>query len=103
AGARLAGATLIIAVDSTPKRLEQAKRMGADVVLDHTQQDVVAEIKRLTDGGADVTIEALGLQSTFESCLRSIRPGGNVSTLGVYSGPLRLPLDAYAAGLGDHT
>ena len=102
AGARLAGASLIIAVDSVPRRLEQAKRMGADVVLDFKQQDVVAEIKRLTGGGADVTIEALGQQSTFEMALRSVRPGGCVSSLGVYSGHLTVPLDAFSAGLGDH-
>ena len=41
--------------------------MGADVVLDFTQVDVVAEVQRLTGGGADVTIEALGTQGTFES------------------------------------
>jgi threonine dehydrogenase-like Zn-dependent dehydrogenase len=103
AGARLAGATLVIAVDSVPRRLEQAKRMGADVALNYKEQDVVAEIKRLTGGGADVTIEALGTQTTFESCLRSVRPGGVVSSLGVYSGHLSVPLDAIAAGLGDHT
>jgi threonine dehydrogenase-like Zn-dependent dehydrogenase len=103
AGARLAGATLVIAVDSVPRRLEQAKRMGADVVLNYKEQDVVAEIKRLTGGGADVTIEALGTQATFEACLRSVRPGGVVSSLGVYSGHLSVPLDAFAAGLGDHT
>jgi alcohol dehydrogenase len=103
AGARLAGASLIIGVDSVPKRLEQAKRMGADVVLDHTQQDVVAEIKRLTGGGADVAIEALGTSQTFESCLRSVRAGGTVSSLGVYSGHLQIPLETFAAGLGDHT
>jgi threonine dehydrogenase-like Zn-dependent dehydrogenase len=77
--------------------------MGADVVLDYTQQDVIAEIKRLTGGGADVTIEALGQQQTFENALRSVRPGGTVSSLGVYSGHLTVPLDAFAAGLGDHT
>jgi alcohol dehydrogenase len=49
----------------------------------------------------DVAIEALGTQSTFESCLRVLRPGGIVSSLGVYFGKLTLPLDAYAAGLGD--
>jgi threonine dehydrogenase-like Zn-dependent dehydrogenase len=43
--------------------------------------DVVAEVKRLTNGGADVAIEALGLQETFESALRAIRPGGTLSTL----------------------
>jgi alcohol dehydrogenase len=103
AGARLAGASLIVAVDSVPKRLEQAKRMGADVVLDYTQQDVVGEVSRLTGGGADVAVEALGRQETFESCLRCVRPGGVVSSLGVYSGHLRIPLDAWNAGLGDHT
>jgi alcohol dehydrogenase len=103
AGARIAGASLVIGVDSVPARLEQAKRMGADVVLNYKEQDVVAEIKRLTQGGVDVAVEALGRQETFEGCLRSVRPGGVVSSLGVYSGHLRVPLDAYAAGLGDHT
>jgi alcohol dehydrogenase len=103
AGARLAGASLIIAVDSVPQRLEFARRMGADVVLNHKEQDVVAEIKRLTDGGADVAIEALGQGQTFENGLRSIRPGGTLSSLGVYSGHLTIPLDAYSAGLGDQT
>ena len=80
-----------------------AKRMGADVVLDHSSQDVVAEIKRLTGGGVDVAIEALGQQSTFENALRSIRAGGTVSSLGVYAGHLTMPLDAIAAGLADQT
>jgi threonine dehydrogenase-like Zn-dependent dehydrogenase len=102
AGARLAGASLVIAVDSVPRRLEQAKRMGADVVLNHTEQDVSAEIKRLTGGGVDVAVEALGQQATFESCLRSVRPGGTVSSVGVYAGHLQVPLDAWAAGLGDY-
>jgi threonine dehydrogenase-like Zn-dependent dehydrogenase len=85
AGARLAGASLVIGVDSLPKRLEFAKRMGADVVINYKEQDVVAEIKRLTGGGVDVAIEALGTSSTFENALRSLRPGGTLSSLGVYS------------------
>jgi alcohol dehydrogenase len=103
AGARLAGASLIIAVDSVPARLAQSKRMGADVVLNHAEQDVVAEVRKLTGGGADVAVEALGLPETFESCLRSVRPGGTVSSIGVYSTHLRIPLDPFAKGLGDHT
>jgi alcohol dehydrogenase len=103
AGARLAGASLVIGVDSVPRRLEIARRMGADVVINHNEQDVVAEIKRLTGGGVDVAIEALGQSATFENALRSVRPGGTVSSLGVYSGHLTVPLDAFAAGLGDHT
>lgn len=103
AGARLAGASLVIGVDSVPERLSFARRMGADVVLNYKEQDVLAEIKRLTGGGVDVAVEALGQQSTFENALRSVHPGGTVSSLGVYSGHLNVPLDAFAAGLGDHT
>ena len=66
------------------------------------QCDVVAEIKKLTGGGADVAIEALGLQATFENALRCLRPGGTLSSLGVYSGKLQVPYDAFAAGLGDY-
>jgi alcohol dehydrogenase len=102
AGAKLMGASLIIGVESDPVRSEMAKQMGADEVLDFTQVDVVAEIKRLTGGGADVTIEALGTQQTFENALRSLRPAGTLSSLGVYSGKLEMPYDAFAAGLGDH-
>ena len=103
AGARLKGASLIIGVESDPVRAKMAKRMGADVVLNHLEHDVIAEIKRLTDGkGVDVAIEALGTQATFENALRALRPGGTLSSLGVYSGKLSVPLEPFAAGLGDH-
>ena len=92
AGARLMGAAQVIGVDSDPVRLAMAKRMGADVTLDFTKVDVVDEVKRLTGGGVDVAIEALGTQQTFESALRSLRPGGTLSSLGVYSGKLQLPV-----------
>jgi alcohol dehydrogenase len=101
AGARMMGAALIVAVDGDDTRLAIAKRMGADVVLDYRAVDVGAEVKRLTSGGADVAIEALGTQQTFESALRSLRPGGTLSSLGVYSGKLAMPYDAFSAGLGD--
>jgi threonine dehydrogenase-like Zn-dependent dehydrogenase len=102
AGARLMGAATIIAVDGDDARLAMARQMGADVVLDYRALDVVAEIRRLTGGGVDVAIEALGTPETFESCLRALRPGGTLSSLGVYSGKIGLPADAFAAGLGDH-
>ena len=102
AGAKLMGASLIIGVDGDETRLAMARRMGADVALDYRAVDVVAEVKRLTGGGADVAIEALGTQQTFENALRCLRPGGTLSSLGVYSGKLQMPYDAFAAGLGDH-
>jgi alcohol dehydrogenase len=79
-----------------------SKRMGADVVIDFTKE-VVESIKHLTRGrGVDVAIEALGTQTTFESALRVLRPGGTLSSLGVYSGKLSVPAEPFAAGLGDH-
>jgi len=103
AGAKLSGATTVIGVDRLANRLEIARRMGADHVVDSSRVDPVEEIMRLTDGrGVDVAIEALGTQATFEACLRVLRPGGTLSSLGVYSADLTIPLGPFAAGLGDH-
>lgn len=103
AGARLRGASTIITVDSIDKRLEISRRMGADYTLNFKERNPVEAIMDITRGrGVDVAIEALGTQPTFESCLRVLKPGGVLSSLGVYSGKLSLPLDAFAAGLGDH-
>lgn len=102
AGAKLMGAALIIGVDGDDSRLAMAKRMGADIVLDYRRVDVVAETLKLSGGGVDVAIEALGTQQTFESALRCLRPAGTLSSLGVYSGKLQIPYEAFAAGIGDH-
>ncbi len=101
-GAKLMGAALVIGVDGDDFRLQMARRMGADVALDYRAVDVVEEVRRLTGGGADVSIEALGTQQTFEQALRCLRPAGTLSSLGVYSGKLQIPYDAFAAGIGDH-
>lgn len=102
AGAKLRGATTILAVESVPKRMEVARRLGADHTVDFTSVDVVEEIMRLTDGrGVDVAIEALGTQATFEAGLRVLRPGGTLSSLGVYSKDLTIPVGPFAAGLAD--
>jgi threonine dehydrogenase-like Zn-dependent dehydrogenase len=103
AGARLMGASQIFVIEGVERRRTIAREMGADVLIDHRKVDPVGAILDLTHGrGVDVAIEALGSQATFESCLRVLRPGGTLSSLGVYSGKLTLPLDAFASGLGDH-
>src|SRR3546814_6195754 len=66
AGAKLRGATLIVAVDGMPERLAAAKRMGADVTVNFHEADPVEAVMELTNGrGTDVAIEALGTQETF--------------------------------------
>src|SRR5262245_11091009 len=103
-GAKLKGAALIIGIDANSKRLEMARRFGANVTLNPQEEIVIETIKRLTGGrGVDVAIEALGRQETFENCLRAMRPGGTVSSLGVYSGKLVAPYETIYAGLGDQT
>ncbi len=103
AGAKLKGASLIIAIDGVDDRLKVSKDMGADITLNFRNVDVVSEILNITHGrGVDASIEALGLQSTFEAALRVLKPGGTLSSLGVYSSDLKIPLDAFHAGLGDN-
>jgi len=89
-------------VESVPARMQTARAMGADHVVDFRAVNPVDEIMRLTDGrGVDVAIEALGTQATFEAALRVLRPGGTLSSLGVYSSDLTIPLGPFGAGLTD--
>jgi alcohol dehydrogenase len=102
AGARLLGATTIIGVEAIPERMTIARAMGADHVIDFSASDPVAEIMTLTRGrGVDVSIEALGRQETFEAALKVLRPGGTLSSLGVYSVDLTVPIGAFLNGIGD--
>ena len=103
AGAKLLGATRIITVDAVAARMAVSRKLGADEVVNFKEADPVEAIMDLTDGrGVDVSIEALGTQATFEAALRVLRPGGTLSSLGVYSTDLKIPLDAFSAGLGDN-
>ncbi|WP_199256758.1 zinc-binding dehydrogenase [Alteribacillus sp. YIM 98480] len=103
AGARLKGASLIIAVDGNQERLNMAKQMGADIALNFTEVDVVEEIMKLSQGrGVDIAIEALGKEETFQNCLKVIRRGGCISSVGIYSGHIQIPIEHFASGMGDH-
>jgi alcohol dehydrogenase len=85
AGARARGAGLIITVESIPERMEASKKFGANVVINPKEKDPVSEIMSLTNGqGADVTVEAVGLQATFDAATRAVRRAGTVSSIGVY-------------------
>ena len=102
AGARQLGAGLVIAVDPVAERRESALLMGADVAFDPRETDVVAEVMRLTNGaGADVGLECLGLPETLAGCVNCTRPGGVISSVGIYSEDIIVPLEGFGAGLSE--
>ncbi|MEH1017314.1 zinc-dependent alcohol dehydrogenase family protein [Micromonospora sp. CPCC 206060] len=93
-GAKLFTPSHVVAIDLAAGRLEAAKQFGADVVINSSREDPVAELMRLTNGlGADVAIEAVGIPDTFELCTRLIRPGGRVANIGVHGKPATLHLE----------
>ena len=84
--ARAAGASLVIASDYNPMRLELARRMGAHVTLNPTGDDVVARAHELTGGeGVDLVCEMSGHPSGHETAFRAARLGGRVNFLGTPS------------------
>ncbi|MFE0824685.1 S-(hydroxymethyl)mycothiol dehydrogenase [Streptomyces sp. NPDC058794] len=84
AGARLAGATKVIAVDLDPRKLEQAMAMGATHVVDGRGADVVASVRELTGGfGADVVVDAVGRPETYKEAFYARDLAGTVVLVGV--------------------
>lgn len=102
AGARLAGASTIIAVDLDQRKLEWAKRMGATHTVDARSGDVVAAIRDLTGGhGADVVIDAVGRPETFRQAFYARDLAGTAVLVGVPTPEmaLELPLiDVFSRG-----
>src|SRR5690625_1531958 len=84
AGAALAGATRIIAVDLDDAKLETARRFGATHTVNSREQDPVEAIREITDGfGADVVIDAVGIKDTFAQAFRARDLAGRVVLVGV--------------------
>lgn len=106
AGARLLGAGILIAVDCVPARLQLAREYGADVTINFKEQDVIAEILKLTGGhGVDGAMEALGAQATFENCVKVTRPGGIISNIGYFGHGdyVNIPRMEWGVGMAEKT
>ncbi|GAB6155070.1 zinc-dependent alcohol dehydrogenase family protein [Desulfosporosinus burensis] len=89
--ARVFGASQVIVLDMEDNRLEVARRMGADKVINITQADPVASIMEITGGrGADLVVEAAGSREAFASCLAAVTIGGTVSVIGIINQPVEL-------------
>jgi S-(hydroxymethyl)mycothiol dehydrogenase len=93
AGARLAGARTIIAVDIDDRKLELAKQFGATHTVNSRETDPVEAIREATEGfGADVVIEAIGRPDTYEQAFFARDLAGTVVLVGVPSPDMRLDL-----------
>jgi S-(hydroxymethyl)mycothiol dehydrogenase len=93
AGARLAGARTIIAIDIDDKKLAWAKDFGATHTINSTREDPVARVRELTEGnGADVCIEAIGLPQTYEQAFFARDLAGTVVLVGVPNPTMKIEL-----------
>jgi S-(hydroxymethyl)mycothiol dehydrogenase len=93
AGARLAGAATIIAIDIDDKKLEWAKDFGATHTINGAKEDTVARVRELTGGnGADVCIEAIGLPQTYEQAFYARDLAGTVVLVGVPNPTMKIEL-----------
>ncbi|PRA01209.1 S-(hydroxymethyl)mycothiol dehydrogenase [Arthrobacter sp. MYb211] len=93
AGAKLAGATTIIAVDLNPTKLETATQLGATHTVDSSKVDPIEAIKELTGGfGADVVIDAVGRPETYKQAFYARDLAGRVVLVGVPTPEMKLEL-----------
>jgi alcohol dehydrogenase len=94
AGCLMFSPSHVIAIDLSDARLDAAKQFGADITVNNGREDPLAIVRGLTDGlGADVTIEAVGMATTFELATQLVRPGGHVANIGVHGKPATLHLE----------
>jgi L-iditol 2-dehydrogenase len=92
---RLAGASRVIAVDLEDSKLAIAKQLGADEGLNPKSCDVIAEVKRLTNGrGADVALEVVGATATVKTAIECTRRGGAITLVGNLAPQVEIPLQA---------
>jgi NADPH:quinone reductase-like Zn-dependent oxidoreductase len=77
----------VIATSSSDAKLELARGLGADAVVNHATADVVEAVREATEGrGADVVVEHVG-EATWQTSLQAVRPHGRVAVCGATTGP----------------
>ncbi|HTK90728.1 MAG TPA: Zn-dependent alcohol dehydrogenase [Verrucomicrobiae bacterium] len=92
-GARIAGARMIIAVDTVAAKLARAKDLGATHLVDASKDDPVKAIRTLTGGGVDYSFEAIGHKVAAEQCFDCIKPGGTATVIGMIPVGQKIELD----------
>ena len=92
---RAAGCSRVFAVDLEAEKLELARKLGADAVLDPQKADVARTVAEATEGrGADVAFEAVGITATVKTAIGAVRRGGTVTLVGNLSPLVEVPLQA---------
>lgn len=93
AGAALAGATTIIAIDTDERKLEWARGFGATHTVNAREHDVVERVRELTGGfGADVVVEAVGRPETYKQAFYARDLAGTVVLVGVPTPEMKIEL-----------
>lgn len=102
-GARIAGATMIVAVDPVPAKRKLAARLGATHAVDPAGCDPVAAVREITSGGVDYAFEALGRLETIEMAIRLSGKGGTAVLVGMAPPDARVGIDALSLTLEERT
>jgi alcohol dehydrogenase len=90
--AQLYSPSLIIMIDKDQHRLDIAKQLGANYVLNSNDENIIDKIMEITTCGVDTAIEAVGIPETFVTCENIVAPGGTIANIGVHGveAPLHL-------------
>jgi 2-desacetyl-2-hydroxyethyl bacteriochlorophyllide A dehydrogenase len=93
---------VVLAIDSLPERLAMSKKFGAEPV-DMSKEDALSVVKSHTDGrGADVVLEAVGIEASLTDAFKYVRPAGVISAVGMYTEPT-FPFPMFQSFLRDYT
>lgn len=82
-GARVKGATTIVAIDLSPERLEMARELGATHTIDATKGNVTEQLMELTGAGLDYALDTTGVASVIRNAVDALAPRGTCAILGV--------------------
>ena len=84
----------VIMIDMDPERLEVSRQFGATDVIDARDGKAVEKVMAMTGGkGVDVSVEAVGIPATFDTCQQIIAAGGHIANVGVHGKPVSLALE----------
>jgi S-(hydroxymethyl)glutathione dehydrogenase/alcohol dehydrogenase len=96
-GARLAGASMVIACDLLDNKLDYARRFGASHTINGSREKVVEKVRELTGGlGVDYAFDAIGTEATVGQIFAAVAPGGKAVVVGIPAANVRTPISPFS-------